>query len=245
MADNSVTQNKILFLPIDIPKLKCDMDLINENYDLHGNSTPRPWHKLILRSTSIKTGLLKRYNDYSDDWSWTPGARIYFPQVIEAIEMYLPFKVITLVAFLRPDTEDGSMFPHKDFNPSDKDAEDDFPSSVRENEPYSYRFVIGPFENIFYLSSSSDINGARVFPRLPSSTNSFVFNCSAVYHGVHQAPANRAVLAISGLIDPEKHKELLRKSLVKYNQYLVTKKDLFAATLSEPGLRRIQDSHFF
>ena len=127
---------------------------------------------------------------------------------LDQILNQLPFTKITRILF---NPQLGSVLSHTDREPDDayEEGEYDHATSV---EPCGYRIVLTG-----RTDSLSFHNGAEwVTPELPSVPCCYVLDSTSAYHNVAYDPG-RVVIWIRGFVDPEKHQELINRSLLKYS----------------------------
>jgi hypothetical protein len=128
-----------------------------------------------------------------------------FPKFYQQIFDTLPYKEIFFIRFWSTCRTVG---PHRD-------------QDWTYNVPLSFRSVIFDTntDSTFYLSKkkTNDIQ-ARHYVKLPSETNSFLFNNGAFYHGADYYDDHFKILMVaSGIPDIEKFEKILKSSTEKYN----------------------------
>ena len=88
------------------------------------------------------------------------------------------------------------------------------------NEPAGYRVIThGAMKDVTYIW---DENKEKVYCNMPEdgSTNTYLMNYSTCMHGVDPDPG-RGILFFQITLDQEKHREIVRKSIEKYDDYAV------------------------
>lgn len=131
-----------------------------------------------------------------------PGLEEAFPSIANCIRA-LPFKQLTVSGMLY---QMGEIPPHKD-------AED----LRKPTEPRRYTiYLTDPKYNTFYFSTDEHGDN-KMYPNLV--TPCFAFNNTDVYHGALATKRPKIILTMAGIIDNDKHKKLLDRSLKRYKEY--------------------------
>tara|TARA_B110000858_G_C17429659_1_gene304879 strand:- start:237 stop:554 length:318 start_codon:yes stop_codon:yes gene_type:complete len=100
---------------------------------------------------------------------------------------------------------------------------------LQAGAPSQYRIrwsnVTTPEDEVFFLTKDS--GATKVYPVLPPETNTFVYDGSVWEHGADRGFKNtdRMQIIISGVLDEERHHQLLDKSIETYNDYVIYDKD--------------------
>ena len=140
----------------------------------------------------------RRTSGQNDGILFHPGFEDEFPSLANCIRQ-LPFKQLTVSGFLY---QLGEIPPHQDtFDPNEP------------TEPRRYSiYLTDPKYNTFYVSK--DNSSKKYYPEL--ITPCFTFNNSSCYHGAVATERPKIILTTAGIIDNDKHKKLLERSLEKY-----------------------------
>lgn len=84
-------------------------------------------------------------------------------------------------------------------------------------EPAGYRVLIsGTRTNTLFTI----LNNKKIYPTMPTDTDTYVFHSSSFLHGVKDDPGRKLVY-LNLQIDESKHKKLLEDSLNKYRDYAI------------------------
>jgi hypothetical protein len=152
------------------------------------------------------------------NWQWTDLSREHFPELIEWIETYLPFKKITDVPMVR---NGNNLHAHID---------QAYPAITAEQrktwelihspyEPVHYRIVFdGRIEESTFVTNKYALDCPKIYLNMPEDTNSFCLGATNCYHGASKGDA-KTLVAVFGFLDIERHSELIKRSLEKYSQY--------------------------
>ena len=187
--------SEILFMPIDIP---FD-DSLNEYIDTHEyDFTFSTWNvmKLTEQTKNYAVAEFKDHvqNDiitYLNNFPYTEYINVKFHQAKENI----------------------ATPAHVDLVHSENNK---FKNHLQDNEPCGYRiFVKGDTSKLYVINSV----GEKIYCSFPD-TSVFVIRHTDGIHGA-DPDENRIVLFLSGLIDKDKHEEILQRSKEKYKEYII------------------------
>jgi len=186
------------YLPIDIPKLApLDFSGIQkENMDLKPHT--KGWFDpiyVITEGQGFKKGFAKK-NPHFFEWL-----------------QHLPVKewVYASVQYQLK-----AIGPHIDMRMPNDNL--DFYRNVHRNEPCGYRIVLnGSHNDVMYLV---DDYGNKTYTKLPEDTNTYVINYTQGIHGT-EFDEGRCVLLPACLVDDEKHKQIIERSVKKYSEYII------------------------
>lgn len=129
-----------------------------------------------------------------------PGFEETFPSIASAIKQ-LPFKQLTYAGMI---LQMGEISPHQDTHDQNNPT-----------EPRRYNiYLTDPAHNTFYISK--DPKSERIKPQFDNSYRCFAFNNSECWHGAEPTARPKLMIATTGIIDNEKHKALLERSLEKF-----------------------------
>ena len=211
----------VLFTPIDIEfELPSEQELIDW-YESHKILDTDYWeytanrHQWCLVASRQN---LKNWRSF-DGWKeWTKNRNLIgsdqlffhddfeqrFPSLANAVRQ-LPFKEIGASGFIRQ--MGAEIEPH-----FDTDNVYDF------LEPRRYVFFVSKIEeNTFYMYP----NGKKVYPRIHSKYRLCAFNNSACEHGADPPKGWKMLLSTTGILDKEKHEELIKRSVEKFSDYVI------------------------
>lgn len=209
----------LAYLPIDIEVAWPDEDKLLSWFENHKLLDTDYWeytqnrHIWAMISTCKQPTDWRRYD--ADMWAnrreegendgilFHPGFEEEFPSIANCIRQ-LPFKQLTVSGMLY---QLGEIHEHQDtFDPR------------TPTEPRRYTiYLTDPRYNTFYVSKAPD--GIKRFPKLV--TPCFVFNNTDCQHGAIETSRPKIILTTAGIIDNEKHEELLKRSLEKYSDMAI------------------------
>jgi hypothetical protein len=191
---------KLLWLPIDIPKLPHPDKLLN---GFAGETSWAFWE--FTRLTNKQT------SPY-DISSWTTEAKTNFPELINWFE-YFPFKNIRNIKI---NLQSQLVKTHIDFTKPSSNS--DLWENNSRNEPCGYRVIIqGTRQNTLYVEKQDK---TKIYCNMPDDTDVYVLNHTAGYHGVDQDD-RRYTIFCHAEIDNVRHKALLEQSLHKYQKFAI------------------------
>lgn len=225
--------NDILYLPIDIPPIPREITL--ENVINFYNNVPRyskeekeelarnkqfykyVWNSYRLRE--IAGSSAKWENQYEQEqWQWTDNAKENCPLLIEYIDTYLPFKNLQAASIM---SATGIVPPHYDMSPS---MPEDIKQSFIANDPTMYRILIDGTikENTFYVARKN----FKEYIRVPKDAYGWVMGSFSCVHGNDEDLSHqKIILYLIGEVDSERHISLINRSMEKYKDYAILKKD--------------------
>jgi hypothetical protein len=126
---------------------------------------------------------------------------------LDQILNQLPYTKITRILF---NPQLGSVLSHTDREPDSAYEPGEY-SHATSVEPCGYRIVLKGQKD-----SLSFYDGEKwVTPELPSIPCCYVLDSTTAYHKV-ATDVGREVIWIRGFVDPEKHQDLINRSLLKY-----------------------------
>jgi hypothetical protein len=216
--------NRLAYIPIDHPLPNYDKEKFFQWFEQNkadqrnhsvGWYTYQPrinWNCGPLGVTQVS-----HMYTFDDNWHWKSEFTQGFPEIVAHIEQ-LPFKKLAYVSL----TQNFSAIPpHRDITPKFKMHENDFSLAVEmfeRNEPALYRIVYyGDSSNYFFVGSPEN----RVYTRLPASTGTFAMGGVNAYHGTEMSPQPKILAFVTGLLDEEKHQDLVARSYEKYKEYAI------------------------
>jgi hypothetical protein len=187
----------ILWMPVDFPKFP------RPDFRWDSEFTWNDWHVVKL---------VEDVDDYGVT-NFRQDMRERYPDIIEWIEQF-PYKTIR-GAKLNIQINDAE--PHKDFiRPH---VEPNLYQNNQENEPCGYRVLIaGNRTDSLYVEHEDK----RWYPSMPEDTDVYLIGHTTTYHGVEQE-TDRRTMFLHFEIEPEEHKKLVDRSLLKYKDYIITK----------------------
>lgn len=192
----------ILFVPADLPPLP-DKEKIYANFGTCGRAFNFDFERLTI----------KRDTPY-DVTSWDPKVAEKFPSLVSWIENHLPLEKLVSVKLVRAA---GPTLCHFDFD--SPGLAPDLHEHNRGLEPCGYRLVVrDPGTKNLYVQKS---NGTRLYPELPPSTDTYLISHTGTAHGLDPIPQGRLTVFIHGWLYPERHREILARSLEKFRDFAI------------------------
>lgn len=200
--------NEIIFLPLAMSNLELP-DFIT-NFDF--NSVSMPNVTTYTHANGVDGKTVTNIN-YWSQWlvfnkeKWDTSFMSLYPDAVEVFKA-LPYEKLIRIYFFKQIRE---VDPHPDIVTG---LYTDYPSAVR------YWAINEELSSTFYFE-----NGKKIFPKYPDDTKWFVMNSTAVEHGSHMPIATKIILGIYGIPDSEKFTALLDRSMERYSDYVIYKKD--------------------
>lgn len=207
---------KLAYLPIDIPMPILDEQKILDWFENHKLLDTDYWeyknnrHAWAMTSTCTPPKDWRRYD--SEMWEnrrqignnqgviFHPGFEDAFPELANCIKQ-LPFKQLTVSGMLY---QLGEIAPHQD------EADIWLPTEPRRYTIY----LTAPEHNTFYVSKTKE--SEKIFVKINTEYSCFVFNNTDCWHGAVKNNRPKIILTTAGIIDNDKHKTLLERSLEKF-----------------------------
>ena len=186
--------NKILWMPIDIPKFPLpDLDINPKDdwgawsfFRLTDNEDFNPYVISKLKS-SVDEKLVEWFKEF-------------------------PYTSIRNIKF---NIQKEAVTPHIDFTNPSKDLA--LYTNNQNAEPCGYRILIrGSRNNKLYVVHENK----KIYVTMPEDTDVYVLGHTSTIHGVDDEPG-RATLFTHFEIDIEKHNSIIERSLFKYKDYAV------------------------
>lgn len=188
----------IAFLPLDIPKFQ--LELVIKKYSFHPhNKWPKAWDCLPVCGKTNNFDADSFYDAYVNRFE--PGeVKWNVPELKPILEHY-PGEVTHAQVLNQKDT----IVAHKDT-----------PIIKKQVEPNGFKILINDkLEKSFFVK----IKSKRHFIELPETTNCFTINEHEVLHGAMMPEYNKYIVSCFGIIDEDKHTNLINKSLERYSNY--------------------------
>lgn len=210
----------LIYTPIDIPCKIPDEKKILEWFHNHCLIGDDYWeyksgrHQWAMVSTSKEPVDWRKYDpnmwenrrveqETKPEIHIHPGFEDEFPELANVIRN-LPFKQLSVTGMLY---QIGEIPLHNDtFDPHEP------------LEPRRYTiYLTNPDYNTFYFN----VNGEKVFPKINNDYCCFAFNNNDVKHGAVKMDREKIILTAAGIIDNERHEQLLKQSIEKFKEYLI------------------------
>lgn len=222
----------LAYVPLDIPAIDFQLEDFNSLFASHGlphYPYPHIWDAFCA------CGRVNKWDDPIDtdrawneryilegDVSFNPNLPEKMKNDLKFILGNLPYKKYTFAQIL---SQKITVAPHQDglYNPSEnvKDAVYRGPGGFNdEPEPAGLKVMLTHKDaRCFYLSERA--GSLRNFIRLPDDTNCFAINERTFFHGAKYLGEPKYILSTFGIIDPDKHKDIIERSVKKYADYTI------------------------
>lgn len=235
---------KIAYMPLDTTFPTISLETLGALFDKYGSTNyTNFWRELPYLSlisdehwkskASKLQNWAERYNSSMDvKGSYNFNMHNEFPEIFDFLSQ-LPFIKINCAFFFQPL---GPTPLHLDLNTGIL-GEEPKPEQ-KKLEPLLYKVMISDQpQQTFFISPNhfnipNDISSANgdtithIYPQFPKLQQPFVINESAWHHGADYVPGlKKYVFLIFGILDSNRHTELLQKSFTKYKELAITLKD--------------------
>ena len=208
---------QLKFLPLDLPIFEHSEE-IYKNFKPIRTHTNWDVEPVTIGDQSLPLGNRRPLGDTH-------------PKLVEYIQKYLPFDNIYNLEIFRVLPSCMEIKEHVDnsYLVGDTNSGNDnmhitpeFMEHQLDTEPCGYRIMLyGDRTSLYYR-----INGDITYTDLPESTNSYVLQTYNSPHGVNISDIDhgeflRTVVFILGNVNKEKHFELINRSIIKYEKYII------------------------
>jgi hypothetical protein len=218
----------IAFLPIDIdvrlPNEQVLLEYCNQ-YSITKDLAPEDewststWHigPVMARMDSEEWydpekalhALHNRYNPNMGECRYANNIDKIMPQIPYMLEQ-LPFKELTLVSLFLQTKEVG-----RHYDPHVGDIYSDPTEIGIDMEPHRYNILLTQHgKPSFYLCDTRESD--KVFPTITRERPAFAFCERYHFHGADYIGPGKVLLTVFGILDREKHKQMIAKNLEKY-----------------------------
>lgn len=204
----------IAYVPLDLPKVNITQEEIKSLPFADYHPWNDMWSQFVVKGRvdkwdnieSHQEGFSNRFND--GDATFNP----YLGDLREKFELalsYLPYKECTYAQIL---SQKKSIVPHWDHY-----GEETIPN---EPEPAGLKIML-THQDARSFFVMKDANSKRDFIKIPPDTNSFAINERSVLHGARYIGKPKYVISTFGIIDKNKHAELIERSREKYKDWII------------------------
>lgn len=224
--------SNLAYVPLDIPRIDLDFNELHRLVQEHGKThQPYPdlWHAFAVCG---------RMKDFDDPWDcddcWNkrydrdqtvrfnphipPHMVVMFKEMLNA----LPYEQYTFAQILSqkkhiPPHQDGLYDVKKPVRSAVYEGAIDFNN---EPEPAGLKVMLSHRNaKSFYVMRSP--GSSREFIRLPDSTSSFAINERRFWHGARYLGEPKYILSTFGIIDKNRHRDLIDRSVELYKDYAI------------------------
>ncbi len=235
----------MIFAPLDIPAIPNKENIIQQFSGKEYYAYTNEQGIIEIQSTS-KDDAFCHWEELTlldHDGEWQPNAIKLFPELLKWIDDYFPFEHKLHVKLSRAK---GDVLPHTDAHDFDNDnfqgyfivdghkvktpqklkitKSQDMLQHQLDNEPCGYRFIVNGSKNSLYMVKED--TQEKHYCTIPEETDAWVLNNCTQPHGVDLQPDlddQRIIGQITGIVNVEKHQQLLDKSTQRYKQFVVDK----------------------
>lgn len=213
------------FLPVDLPKIPYSEDQYWQFFNTYARLDDPQLKYNIVRTTNCLKGqspVTLKYNR-EKEWWWCDNIINELPELVKFIEQ-LPID-LTFVQIISNKT---FVAPHLDFGRTNYNEPgiDQFIEEQKGLEPTSYRIFLteaGRDDSLFVIPSNLEKTHPTEYDMkeaikliMPNDTDTFLLNTTEYYHGAFLPKKPKLLVFVTGFIKPIEHRELLEKSLKKY-----------------------------
>lgn len=225
--------SSLAYVPLDLPKVEVSYWMLKSFFKKKGlphYPYPSLWQAVTL------TGAIKNFQDPLEcDTAWNNRYKFqkknikinpFIPleiskPLLDQIAL-LPYEVCSFSQILSQQTD---IPPHKDGFYEDKNC---VRNALKENplnfggqpEPAGLKIMLShKLKKCFYVCKSLKSN--RVFVTFPNNTNTFACNEREFFHGSKHPKEPKFILSTFGIINKDKHLDLIKKSIKKYNEQAI------------------------
>ena len=200
----------VSYLPADLPPLDFK-EKLSENFV---SEMKYGWWEAVR--------LFHPNPSFKPTHDWADVANTKYKKLKDYILEYLPFDSFVHAKIMRV-VEPAK--PHLDFRFPQK-----YPEVFRLTqsfEPASYRIVLkGKRQGSLFLCKEEESPSENyIFPNLPKETDIYAMPYTNQFHGTLWDPG-RLIVVIQGYLNKQLHCDLLERSLKRYDEYAVYRKDL-------------------
>jgi hypothetical protein len=207
----------IAFAPIDIdvklPDEKILLEYI-EKYKVVGSTwdigpvlsrmQDNEWRDM----PTALSALYNRYNTGNDTYRYANGIDELMPEIPYMLNQ-LPFKKLTVVVLFKQTAQ-----VNHHYDPHTSDVYEDHSEIEIELEPRRYNILLTKHNtSSFFVSDNTD---KKIHPVLTKERPAFAFCERYHYHGADYIGPDKVMLSVFGILDREKHKEMISNSVRKY-----------------------------
>ena len=223
--------SNLLYTPLDLPPIPKELTMdriknlyhyipVSENIEQFRKEKKfwmSEWKVLKLRVNSgIGTDKSHFRGQYSTgEYQWTNEAYELMPETIKWMETHLPFKQLKYIAAL---SSDGTVVSHSDLSHK---TPTHLVKEISNSDPSMYRFLLdGKIDPASFFVENDRIG--KIYTTLPDDSPGWAMSATSCFHGNDQIEGNKKLLLyVMGDLDLNKHAELIKKSISKFNRYVI------------------------
>lgn len=137
---------------------------------------------------------------------FAPGVENLFPSIVKLIKC-LPYKQLIAAAL---NLHEMPLHPHRD------EVDDSYPYT-----PERYNVLLTPHfsQDSFFICKTE--TSEKIYPKILEDYPVYAFDNRNYYHGADPVLDDRIILVCGGVIDTDKHKALIDKSVEKFKDYVI------------------------
>lgn len=204
---NSPTNKRLEWLPIDLPEFSGTgsiVDLFQEEY------VPEYAQRFSSQSLTVKKA------DYAAT-GWRPDLRATHQDLFDYIDHCLPFQELVSIKIHRSRAS-GNW--HRDFMRPERRP--DLFANNAANEPCGYRMVLqGERQGSLELRVQTGGVTEVIRPVMPDTAQWYALGHTCTWHSQVGYLPDRYILFCHGWIDAQRHREIIERSLAKYQDCAV------------------------
>ena len=220
----------LAYLPLDLPKIKMSYsDLVKLFKE---QSQPHYPYSNLWSSVTV-TGDIKNFQDpeecyaaWSNRYSMTKKSIKINPLISANILQLLlkktealPYKVCVFSQIL---SQQADIPPHRDglyknINSLKKALKENPSDFKKQPEPAGLKIMLS-HTSVKSLYVCKTVKSHRQFVKLPQTTMSFALNERTFFHGAKAPKKQKFILSTFGIIDKNKHQNLIERSFRRYNE---------------------------
>tara|TARA_R110000787_G_scaffold169762_3_gene282437 strand:+ start:91 stop:795 length:705 start_codon:yes stop_codon:yes gene_type:complete len=227
-----MTFKNLAFTPLDIPRTDIDfneLDTLVQSFGQKHQPYPDLWHAYAVCG---------RMNDFDDAWEcdkcwnerydddpnikWNSHTPEHINDIFKEMLAALPYKLCTFAQVLSqkkniPPHQDGLYDVNKSVRDAVYEGAEDFNF---EPEPAGLKVMLSHRDKkSFYILPKPGARRKHI--TLPEDTNHFAINERSFWHGARYLGEPKYLLSTFGIIDQEKQRELVERSMNKYEDHII------------------------
>lgn len=195
-----------IYLKTPLPDAKKLLDFMAIKSKVHSTKLWNYWTVRYKPYQSYDDRWEKRYTNDNISAIWDEDFLSNFPECIDFLNT-LPFKEITHINLLEQ-IKDVPL--HKDYHKNE--------STYKDQMCYKWLLIPGELNSFFIERTDNSI----LFVNPPPSYNCFVIPESKIRHGAIKKNKEKIIASIFGILDNERHSNLVKISMEKFNEHLVS-----------------------
>lgn len=146
--------------------------------------------------------------DLKEDYKifFAPGIEELFPSIVDLIHR-LPYKQLIGACF---NLHENPLYAHRD------EVDTTFPYT-----PERYNVLLSPHHGLDSFFVCENLDSEKVYPTILKDYPVYAFDNRNYYHGADPVLDNRIILVCSGIVNEDKHKQLIDSSVAQFEDYVI------------------------